>query len=198
MTAQTDAGRIWPIAVLMQRDALQSPWQRWRWSLHDVLPAPEDAASPPRCVAWGTTRAQWLYPGCAVQLYRDEAEGYHLNLTAPQPSWFVWWTAPALADCDDPRLDPAGLPAIQAVTLSYNEAARWMDAGETIEIAPLPAAVANWLAAFTQQHYRPEPRKRRRPQSFLAPEQRAATTASAPPAAASAVDDRDEPPACCL
>lgn len=179
------------VAVLMQRDRLASRWQRWRWSLRDVLPGEgREAAADvsPRCLVWTAPQSQWLFPGCEVQLHRDEAEGYHLNLTSPQPSWFVWWTPAADADCDDPRSDPAGLPAVQAVTLSYDEAARWMDAGETIEIAPLPAAVANWLAEFATRHYRPEPRKRRRPQSFLAPEQRdVAPAATAEP---------DDPPAC--
>ena len=183
------------LAVVMQRDRLTSRWQRWRWSLLDVMPGEgrEAAAdASPRCLVWTALQSQWLYPDCEVWLHRDEAEGYHLNLTSPRPSWFVWWTPAADTDCDDPRSDPAGLPAIQAVTLSYDEAARWMDAGETVEIAPLPAAVANWLAEFATLHYRPEPHRRRRPQSFLAPEQRdvshAASSAPAP--------DPDDPPAC--
>jgi hypothetical protein len=187
----TPAAAELPLAVLMQRDRLANRWQRWRWSLRDVLPAeaaPAAAAGAPRCLSWQGESSQWLYPGCAVQLFRDEAEGYHLNLTSPQPSWFVWWTPAADGECDDPRVDARGLPAVQAVTLSYSEAARWMDAGETVEIAPLPAAVANWLAEFAAAHYRPEPRKRRRPQSFLSPAER--DGAAAPPPG-------DDSPACC-
>jgi hypothetical protein len=174
------------LGVLLQRKLQHNRWQRWSWSLLDVLPDeanpdPVDAAlarAPsisPRCLAWGEVTSQWLYPGHCVKLHRDEVEGYHLNLISPSPSWFVWWSAPAEPDCDDPRQQAAGLPQVQAVTLSYNEAARWMDAGETVEIAALPGEVANWLADFNTAYYKPEPRKRRRPQSFLAPQERDAT-----------------------
>jgi hypothetical protein len=196
MTAPISTHVEWPVAVLMQRDQLNNRWQRWRWSLRDVLPeaaAGMDCRRTPTCLEWEEEHSQWLYPGWGVQLFRDEAEGYHLNLTSPQPSWFVWWTPAAEPECDDPRHAPQGLPAIQAVTLSYNEAARWMDAGETIEIAPLPAAVANWLADFSSLHYKPEPRKRRRPQSFLAPDERDVSGSRAPSPSA----DGDDPPACC-
>lgn len=198
MSAPISASAVWPVAVLMQRDQLNNRWQRWRWSLRDVLPATAGGVAreiAPICLEWSESQSQWLYPGWSVQLFRDEAEGYHLNLTSPQPSWFVWWAPAAEPDCDDPRHAPEGLPSIQAVTLSYNEAARWMDAGETIEIASLPAAVANWLADFASQHYKPEPRQRRRPQSFLAPGERDISRGNAPPSAAA---DSDEPPACCL
>lgn len=183
---------LWQVAVLMQRDRLNNRWQRWRWTLRDVLPGEMAASRPdPICLEWDQAHSQWLYPGLRAELYRDEAEGYHLNLTSPQPSWFVWWTQPADPECDDPRQTAQGLPQVQAVTLSYNEAARWMDAGETVEIAPLPATVANWLAEFTTQHYRPEPRKRRRPQSFLPPSERDKAAGLAADA------DFDHPPSCC-
>ena len=37
---------------------------------------------------------------------------------------------------------------------------------------PLPPDVVAWLQAFNDEHYRPEPTKRRRPVSFLPPEKR--------------------------
>jgi hypothetical protein len=37
---------------------------------------------------------------------------------------------------------------------------------------PLPGDLVTWLQTYTDEHYRPEPKKRRRPQSFLPPEQR--------------------------
>jgi len=32
--------------------------------------------------------------------------------------------------------------------------------------------VRDWLQAYTDEHYRPEPKQRRRPQSFLPPDKR--------------------------
>jgi hypothetical protein len=70
-------------------------------------------------------------------------------------------------DNDDPS---CARPEI--VTLSYNEAGRMLDAQERVDNVPLTADVIAWLKAFTDEHYRPEPKKRRRPASFSAPSQR--------------------------
>ena len=37
---------------------------------------------------------------------------------------------------------------------------------------PLPADLQAWLQAYTDAHYRPEPKRRQRPASFRAPDQR--------------------------
>jgi hypothetical protein len=37
---------------------------------------------------------------------------------------------------------------------------------------PMPSAMRDWVRAFVEQHYRPEPKKRMRPQSFLSPKDR--------------------------
>ena len=56
----------------------------------------------------------------------DEAEGYYLNLSAPQPFVFVNWH------------DEDGRAVPKIVTVSYNEAARLMDAGEQVDGVPMP------------------------------------------------------------
>ena len=60
----------------------------------------------------------------------------------------------------------------ELVTLSYNEAGRLLDAQERVDNVPLPPDVRQWLQAYTDEHYRPEPKRRRRPASFQPPEQR--------------------------
>jgi hypothetical protein len=54
----------------------------------------------------------------------------------------------------------------QAVSLSYHDAGRWLDAQETVETVPAPAEVVAWMASFAEQHFVPEEKKRQRPQSF--------------------------------
>ena len=54
----------------------------------------------------------------------------------------------------------------EAVTLSYNEAARWMDANERVERVEAWPELAAWLAQWVEANYRPEPKKRQRPRSF--------------------------------
>jgi hypothetical protein len=106
------------------------------WRLLDVAQAPDDSAS-----------------GLTIALFRDEAEGYYLNLTTAEPSIFVMWRVGE---------SPWSAPDPVAVTLSYNEAARWLDAGERVDRVPMPAEVAAWLAEFAQRHYQPERGRKRR------------------------------------
>jgi hypothetical protein len=104
-----------------------------------------------------------LHPGLVLELFRDEAEGYYLNLSSGNPVWFVMWRI----DDDDPsRAQP------EAVSLSYNEAGRWLDAQERVDNLPLADEFIAWLQAYTDEHYRPEPKQRKRPASFLPPDQR--------------------------
>ena len=56
--------------------------------------------------------------------------------------------------------------------LSYNEAGRLLDAQERVDNVPVSPAVRDWLQAYTDAHYKPEPKKRKRPASFVEPGQR--------------------------
>ena len=104
-----------------------------------------------------------LHPGFTLELFRDEAEGYWLNLSSGSPVWFVVWR---IDDADPSRAWP------ETVSLSYTEAGRWLDAQERVDNVPLAPELAQWLQAYTDEHYRPEPKKRRRPQSFVTPGER--------------------------
>jgi hypothetical protein len=53
------------------------------------------------------------------------------------------------------------------VTLSYNEAARWMDGSERVDRVPLTPELFAWVGGWVEAHYRPPEKKQRiRPQSF--------------------------------
>jgi len=99
----------------------------------------------------------------SVTLFRDEGEGYYLNLTSGAPAWFVMWR---VDDADPSRAWP------EFVTVSYNEAGRALDAQERVENIPLTEDVRGWLQVFTDENYKPEPKQRRRPASFVPPERR--------------------------
>ena len=51
-------------------------------------------------------------------------------------------------------------------TLSYNEAARWMDGGEKVERVVAWPDLVVWMGEWVEANYRPEPKKRRKPRSF--------------------------------
>lgn len=151
------------VAVVMEREANPNPWEAWRFRLVDVVPYQEAFGSAARVLRDDGRLRRTLYPGFRLELFRDEAEGYHLNLQTGTPVWFVMWR---IDDEDPSRAWP------ETVSVSYTEAGRWLDAQERIDNVPLPPDLVAWLQAYTDEHYRPEPKQRRRPQSFLAPGQR--------------------------
>lgn len=153
-----------PVHVVMRCERVKGPmsrWQTWRWTVADVWPAELNPQVTVRhCLAQADDHSLWLCPGHDVTLHRDDAEGYHLNLSADQPVFWVMWRTEPLAEGDEPVAQPL------LVTLSYHEAGRMLDAQETVETVPAPTEVVEWLQAFTHTHYQPEPKRRKRPESF--------------------------------
>jgi hypothetical protein len=141
------------IAVVLEREVVESRWVSHAWNLHGVMP---EVGGEVRVLFEDARRMQRLHPGFVLQLYQDEAEGYYLNSSSEAPSVFV-----------SLRTDEAtgDVQPFQA-TLSYNEAARWMDGGERVERAPAWPELTAWMTAWVAENYRPEPKRRRKPRSF--------------------------------
>ncbi len=156
------------VAVVMRKERVlgaASRWQTWRWVLSEVLAgdlgAGVEPGGPPRRLYNNESGEAWLHAGFKVELFRDDAEGYYLNATTPQPCWFVFWRMEHEAQHGD---EPIAMP--QIVTLSYHDAGRWLDAQETVEQVPAPDDVVQWLRAFVDEHHVVEPKRRKRPESF--------------------------------
>ncbi|TSE30333.1 hypothetical protein Tther_01037 [Tepidimonas thermarum] len=161
--------------VVMRREPVDGPmarWQPWRWVLADVevlrapdgtqradWPAEPGAALPLEAAGASVDpRARhWGFGGFVVTLHPEDAEGLYLNITSPQPCFWVMWREAEDGDA---------LPAPQIVTLSYHDAGRWLDVQERVDQVPAPADVVQWVADFVAQHYRPQPKRRARPASF--------------------------------
>ena len=148
-----------PIAVVMQRRALQNRWQSEAWEPVGVIVNHAGTGAPSLLVEEGGV-AQWLHAGFELKLFRDEAEGYYLNVSSDQPRVFVMW-----------RMEE-GLAVPKFVTLSYNEAGRLMDGGEQVDTVDMPAELMAWVGGYVEENYRPEQKKRNRPKSFLSPKDR--------------------------
>ena len=151
------------VAVVLEREAKPNRWEDWRHRVAEVVADEPGFGAAPRLLHDDGHVARSLFPGFRLELYTDECEGYYLNLTSGAPVWFVMWR---IDEEDASRAWP------EAVSLSYNEAGRWLDAQERVDNVPLPVEVRDWLQAFTDVNYRPEPKGRRRPPSFLPPSQR--------------------------
>ena len=151
------------VAVVIERERAPNQYEDWRFRVVEVVPNEEAFGSAPRVLRDDGKVQRTLHPGFVVELFRDQAQGYHLNLVTGAPVWFVVWRI----DDDDPsRAWP------ETVSVSYEEAGRWLDAQERVDNVPLGAELTAWLQTYTDAHYRPEPRQRRRPQSFISPGQR--------------------------
>lgn len=151
------------VAVVIERERAPNSFEDWRFRVADVVPNEAAFGETPRVLRDDGKVRQTLHPGFVVELFRDQAEGYYLNLASGAPVWFVVWRI----DDDDPS---HAWP--ETVSVSYEEAGRWLDAQERVDNVPLPAEVAGWLQVYTDATYHPEPRKRRRPQSFVSPGER--------------------------
>ena len=145
------------ISIVMQRTPVESRWAAERWEPVALALAPPGGDAP-RCERLPDEAGalRWRCNGFALELHRSEAEGYHLNLTAPAPMVFVMWRMlePEAIEEGGPDARP------ELVTVSYNEAARLLDGGEQVEGLAMPAAVRAWMAPFVAAHYKPEPRRK--------------------------------------
>jgi len=141
------------LCAILEREEVDSRWESHRWQLIEAIP---DVGGKTRASVKGGGTLQRLFPGLVVTLFNDEAEGYYLNASSGEPSVFI------SIRHDEGQADPYPFQA----TLSYNEAARWMDGGEKVERVRAWPELAAWMHAWVEANYRPEPKKRRRPQSF--------------------------------
>ena len=151
------------VAVLIERTAQPNRWEDWGFRLVDVVPQEPAFGTERRVLREDQGRVLWLFPDFTVALHRDDGEGYYLNLSSGAPVWFVMWRV----DDEDPSR-----AAPHAVSVSYHDAGRWLDAQERVDNVPLPTEVCAWVQAFVDEHHKPEPKKRRRPVSFQAPQDR--------------------------
>ena len=161
---------VFHIAVLMQRLALINRWQPYKWQVAGVLGATGDMAetgAAPRTIVRHEDNLQRLYPGLDLTLHRDESEGYYLNTTSGEARIFVMWRLHENRAGEEDEAQPL------LATLSYNEAARWMDAQEKVDSVPILPELRPWLINYIQENYKPDVKKPRiRPKSFESKEGR--------------------------
>jgi hypothetical protein len=155
------------VAVIMERRALDNPWQSELWEPVGVLCDYEGDAKP-RVLVEEEGMQQWLYPGFEIVLRPSEAEGYYHNVSTQEPRVFILWRMQS-----DGAVPARELAVPQFATVSYDEASRWMDGGEHVDSVGMPAALFAWVGEFVEKNYRREPKKRIKPQSFLSPKDRA-------------------------
>ncbi len=143
------------VAVVTQRRRVDSRWQSSKVEIIGVVPDTSAGGASASVLYEDNGCVQWLHPGFTLSLHRDEAEGYFLNSSTAQPFVFVHWR------------EQDGMARPCSVTASYNEAARMLDAGESVEGVPMPGEWVPWLREFVAANYRPQTKQGRiSPPSF--------------------------------
>jgi Protein of unknown function (DUF3305) len=143
--------KVGPIAAYVMFE--RAPRAHNGWRLVGVSPMPFD--ENPACIC--SVLELWLH--------RDEGEGYYLNLESPEPSFFVKWRLKEVLKSGlkhDDSISKSNEPEAIALSLSYNEGGRWLDGGESVDRVLMPQEMLPWLAEFTQLHYEPEGKKKKR------------------------------------
>ena len=135
-----------------------SRWEPHRWELASVHPV--GAQTPPVEAQSDTSNVQIEhYAPFDVGLFKDDAQGYGLNVDSPAPCWFVMW-----------RMEGEDLrPDVQAVSLSYHDAGRWLDSQERVDQVPLLPfypEIVETMREFADLHAIVEEKRRKRPESF--------------------------------
>jgi len=159
------------VDVIIERIPLVNRWASERWQPATVeiashgdagLNMREEVPGLCRVEPLGSAGNLWRCKGFEIELHPTEAEGYFLNITSPDPRIFVMWRF--FEDVGEPRARPV------LVTVSYNEAARFMDGGEQVDGVPMVPAINEWIRGFVNVHYKPEPRRKARRNDPLAAE----------------------------
>src|SRR5260221_2651917 len=132
------------VAVVMERTPLEDKrWQSEKWEPIGVVPDSSEPGAQPRALVQSEACAQWLHPGFELERFHDQPECYYLNLSSQKPFVFVNWL----------EEEGAGVP--KSVTVSYNEAARLMDAGARVDGVPMPPQLIPWLVGEVDRKYKP-------------------------------------------
>ncbi len=113
-------------------------------------PAPAQAGLQKRLIHSDADHEQYLWTGLDLNLHTDASESYYCNLMGEKPSVFV------VSRSEQGSLQPF------LVTLSYDEAASYMEVDESVSAVPMPAEIYRWCEAFVLAHYVPEKKRKRK------------------------------------
>ena len=97
--------------------------------------------------------SQYSWRGYDVALYLDDIESYHFNLEGESLWIFV---IGEYADAED----EAGEIVPLLVTLSYGEAASYMEADSLVFNLPIPGEIQLWVERYVLDDYRPVEKKK--------------------------------------
>lgn len=152
---QNEPADSFSVSAVLVKKPSQHRWAKVSWSLLGVIPGLTEAQ-----LKTAERSGELLFLNLVtLQLYRQFCQSYYLNLTAKQPK--IYLVCREVADALQPVV----------LTVDFDEAAAYMEAGELMFDAPLPVSLCIWLERFVLTHYQLEaPKKRQRQRWHKKPE----------------------------
>ena len=149
-----------PITVIVERKRRDDkPWSIDHWSVIGLLPAQASKGFERTTLRDDGNLSQYSWRGYDVALYLDDIESYHFNLEGETP-WIC--VIGEYADAED----EAGEIVPLLVTLSYDEAASYMETDSLVFNLPIPGEIQLWVERYVLDHYRPVEKKKRKRQRW--------------------------------
>jgi len=162
---------LYAVRIIFERQEMDNIWQSHRWVVHDLVPLEikaGDGMPPINNIRLERLRAETadiasraLYTATAsLDLHRAEAEAYAENLASSEPAIYV-----VLRDneADDDTGDDDVDVHLAELSLSPYNIQDIEDCGEDrVEKLPLQGPIAEFVAAFVKNHFKPEPFKKRK------------------------------------
>ena len=147
-----------PVTIIVTfQTTRDNRWQTGHWKVSGLVAGGQAVAAglQREILHLGSQDEQHLWKGLRVRLHKDDAESYYFNIVSETPKVFVV----CHRDAGEP-LQPF------VVTLSYDEAASYMEGEETVEAVNMPPELYRWVEQYVLEHYVPEKRKKRKRDSW--------------------------------
>ncbi len=142
------------VAVIMERRPVEGMrWVSERWQAVGVVTGERAQGREFACetIHADEEGEQYLWTGFTIELYNDEGMSYYSNLMGDKPSIFV-----VCSTDEEERLAPF------LVTVSYDEAASYMETDDAVFSVPIPQDIYLWLERYVLENYVPEKTKKRK------------------------------------
>lgn len=142
-----------PVVVLLQQVAVKNnAWIDHKWQAVGVLPTKNTTEKTPGEVLVSNINSEpiYQYNGLAIEFDTHELDSYYQNLIGKGAAIFI------ICNATDDRPKPF------LITLSYDEAAIYMETDEIVFTATINAEIYQAIEEFVLENYHPEKRKKRK------------------------------------
>ena len=140
------------VAVIVEWQAVDSPWVDHRWRVTEILPDP--APTPPWTLLQQTPRLRrYLAGNTDLSLFPLETDTLKVNVEGPDPAIYVFLRHTAA---------PPGLE-LHGATVCVGEAGAHADTGsDIVEAVPMPPAITAWVQDYLARHHVERPTFKRK------------------------------------